>query len=40
MVNMLIQVVEEKLLTGAQGWQEIAALYWHHNGVLVGHCTG
>jgi hypothetical protein len=30
--DALIQVVEEKLPNGAQGWVEVAALYQHHSG--------
>jgi hypothetical protein len=38
-VVILILVVEEKLLNGSQGWQEVAALYQHHSGELItqGH---
>jgi hypothetical protein len=34
-VDVLIQVVEEKLPNGAQGWFEVAALYQHRSGELV-----
>jgi hypothetical protein len=34
-VETLIQVVEEKLPNGAQGWIEVAALYLHCSGELV-----
>jgi hypothetical protein len=33
----LIQVVEEKLPHGAQGWIKVAALYQHSSGELVLH---
>jgi hypothetical protein len=34
-VDALILIVEELLLNGAQGWQEVATLYKHHNGELI-----
>jgi hypothetical protein len=34
-VDVLIQVVEEKLPNGAQGWQEVAFLYQQRSGELV-----
>jgi hypothetical protein len=34
-VETLIQVVEEKLPNGAQGWIEVAALYQHYSGELI-----
>jgi hypothetical protein len=34
-VDALIQVVEEKLPNGAQGWIEVAALYQHCSGELM-----
>jgi hypothetical protein len=34
-VEALIQVVEELLPNGAQGWQEVSALYQHSSGELV-----
>ena len=34
-VDLLIQVVEEKLPNGAQGWQEVAFLYQQWSGELV-----
>jgi hypothetical protein len=34
-VETLIQVVEEKLPNGAQGWIEVAALYQHCSGELI-----
>jgi hypothetical protein len=34
-VDLLIQVVEEKLPNGAQGWQEVAFLYQQRSGELV-----
>jgi hypothetical protein len=36
-VETLIQVVEEKLPNGAQGWIKVAALYQHASGELVFH---
>jgi hypothetical protein len=34
-VDVLIQVMEEKLPNGAQGWQEVAAIYQQQSGELV-----
>jgi hypothetical protein len=34
-VDALIQVVEEHLPNGVQGWQEVATLYQHRNGELI-----
>jgi hypothetical protein len=34
-VDALILVVEELLLNGAQGWEEVAALYQAHSGEMI-----
>jgi hypothetical protein len=36
-IETLIQVVEEKLPNGAQGWNKVAAVYQHCSSELVLH---